>query len=84
MTTKEGEKSVPKEQEKKTSFWSRYGLYLIIPIFLAVYFSKGKTVNAVNGQVRQILPTQVKPTHYNLYLKPDLAAFTYNGVESVE
>ncbi|KAI8888752.1 aminopeptidase [Backusella circina FSU 941] len=82
-TKEEGERTVPKEQEKGT-FWSRYGLYLIIPIFLALYFSKGKTVVAVDGRVRQILPTSVKPTHYSLYLKPDLTAFTYNGTESVD
>ncbi|ORX60726.1 aminopeptidase [Hesseltinella vesiculosa] len=28
---------------------------------------------------RQVLPTNVKPTHYDLWLKPDLDAFVYDG-----
>lgn len=33
---------------------------------------------------REILPTNVKPTHYNLTLEPDLEEFTYQGTVKIE
>ncbi|KAG9292135.1 hypothetical protein G9A89_005279 [Geosiphon pyriformis] len=32
---------------------------------------------------RQVLPTDVKPTHYNLTLSPDLETFTFKGTEAI-
>ena len=39
-------------------------------------------MNASNG--REVLPTNVKPTHYDLTLEPDLAKHTYTGTVSIE
>ena len=33
---------------------------------------------------REVLPTNVTPTHYDLKLDPDLVKHTYNGVVSIE
>lgn len=72
------------EEEKEKSFWVRYGLWLLIPVMLAFYFSQDKTVLAEIKHQRQVLPTQVKPVHYNLNLTPDLEKFTYKGVVVIE
>jgi len=33
---------------------------------------------------REVLPTNVKPLHYDLTLEPDLEKFTYNGSVTIE
>lgn len=33
---------------------------------------------------REVLPTNVKPTHYDLTLEPDLLKFTYQGTVKIE
>lgn len=33
---------------------------------------------------REILPANVKPTHYDITLEPDLEAFTYKGKVIIE
>lgn len=33
----------------------------------------------VNVQARELLPTNVKPTHYDLSLEPDFDKFTFDG-----
>jgi len=33
---------------------------------------------------REVLPTNVKPLHYDLTLEPDLEKFTYNGQVTIE
>ena len=33
---------------------------------------------------RQVLPNNVKPTHYDLILEPDFANFTYEGKVVIE
>lgn len=33
---------------------------------------------------REVLPTNVKPTHYDLTLEPDLEKFTYEGEVIIE
>lgn len=36
------------------------------------------------AQKREVLPTNVKPTHYDLTLEPDLEKFTYKGQVTIE
>jgi aminopeptidase 2 len=33
---------------------------------------------------REVLPTNVKPLHYDLTLEPDFENFTYNGTVTIE
>ena len=33
---------------------------------------------------REVLPKNVKPTHYNVELEPDLEQYTYNGSIDIE
>ena len=33
---------------------------------------------------REVLPTNVKPTHYEISLNPDLEKFTYTGLVRIE
>ncbi len=33
---------------------------------------------------REVLPTNVKPLHYDLTLEPDFGKFTYNGTVVIE
>ena len=33
---------------------------------------------------REVLPTNVKPTHYELTLEPDFAKFNYEGTVVIE
>jgi len=35
-------------------------------------------------QAREVLPTNVKPVHYNLTLEPDFETFTYEGSVTIE
>lgn len=70
--------------QKGESIWKRYALWLLVPIMLALYFSQDNTVLAQVKHERQILPTQVRPLHYDLNLTPDLKAFVYKGVVKVE
>lgn len=78
---------IPKEEnkeEEKKSFWTRYALWLLVPIMLALYFSQDSTVLAQIKHARQILPATVRPTHYDLNLTPNLDTFVYNGIVKVE
>lgn len=72
------EKGNTKGPEKK-SLWTRYALWLLVPIILAVYFSQYNTVLAQTKHERQVLPSNVKPLHYDLELTPNLETFVYNG-----
>lgn len=36
------------------------------------------------GDKREVLPTNVKPLHYDLTLEPDFEKFTYNGTVVIE
>lgn len=36
------------------------------------------------AQGREVLPTNVKPVHYDLTLEPDFDKFTYNGTVTIE
>jgi len=33
---------------------------------------------------RELLPTNVRPTHYNIFLFPDLEKFTFEGNVDIE
>lgn len=35
-------------------------------------------------QAREVLPTNVKPLHYDLTLEPDFEKFTYDGSVTIE
>lgn len=37
------------------------------------------TSSAVENPDRQVLPTNVKPTHYDLTLQPNLKTFVFHG-----
>ncbi|QIX00043.1 hypothetical protein AMS68_005560 [Peltaster fructicola] len=39
---------------------------------------------SVNTQNREVLPTNVKPLHYDLTLEPDLEKFTFRGTVAIE
>jgi len=39
---------------------------------------------ASSAPKREVLPTNVKPLHYDLTLEPDLEKFTYNGSVTIE
>ena len=39
---------------------------------------------AVASQGREVLPTNVKPTHYDLTLEPDFEKFSYEGTVVIE
>jgi hypothetical protein len=72
------------ERVKEKSLWTRYTLWLLVPIILALYFSHDKTVLAQVKHDRVVLPAFVKPIHYQLELTPDLNTFVYNGTVQVE
>jgi len=40
--------------------------------------------SATITKVREVLPADVKPIHYNLTLEPDLKTFEYHGEVSIE
>ena len=40
------------------------------------------STNVTHG--REVLPTNVKPTHYDLTLEPDFEKFTYDGTVIIE
>lgn len=83
MYTKEPDTKNPINR-KEVSFWKRYALWLLVPIILALYYSQDKTVLAQIKHERQILPTQVKPVHYDLNLTPNLKTFVYKGTVIIE
>jgi uncharacterized membrane protein len=72
------EKGNTKDPEQK-SLWTRYALWLLVPIMLAVYFSQDNAVLAQIKNERQVLPNNVKPLHYDLELTPNLETFVYDG-----
>lgn len=72
------------DRVKEKSLWTRYALWLLVPIILGLYFSHDKFVLAQVKHERVILPALVKPTHYQLELKPDLNTFAYDGRVKVE
>lgn len=39
---------------------------------------------STNTQGREVLPTNVKPVHYDLTLEPDFKTFKYNGTVTIE
>lgn len=38
----------------------------------------------VNIEAREVLPTNVKPLHYDLTLEPDLEKFTFDGTVEIQ
>ena len=45
---------------------------------------RGETSGSTNVQGREVLPTNVKPVHYDLTLEPNFEKFTYEGTVSIE
>ncbi|KAI8976962.1 peptidase family M1-domain-containing protein [Pilobolus umbonatus] len=72
------------DSQPDKSFWSRYGLWIILPLMLAVYYSSHQvTVSAIIKEGRQILPNHVHPTHYHLELAPHLDTFDFDGTVKI-
>ena len=44
----------------------------------------GETAGATPLPDREVLPTNVKPIHYDLTMEPDFKAFKYNGTVTIE
>lgn len=77
------EKKNPKQQEQK-SFLTRYAVWLLVPIILALFFSQHAIVLGKEKHPQQVLPENVVPTHYDLELTPDLGNFVYNGSVNIK
>ena len=45
---------------------------------------RGEASGSTNVQGREVLPTNVKPVHYDLTLEPNFEKFTYEGTVSIE
>lgn len=64
------------------SRWTRRllvsGLVLLFAYLLPLFRSNMST------EERQVLPTNVKPLHYELTLKPDLETFVFHGKVKIE
>jgi aminopeptidase 2 len=45
---------------------------------------RGEASRSTNVQGREVLPTNVKPVHYDLTLEPNFEKFTYEGTVSIE
>jgi aminopeptidase 2 len=45
---------------------------------------RGEASGSTNVQGREVLPTNVKPQHYDLTLEPNFEKFTYEGTVTIE
>lgn len=45
---------------------------------------RGDASGSTNVHGRQVLPTNVKPVHYDLTLEPNFEKFTYEGTVTIE
>lgn len=45
---------------------------------------RGEISGSTNVQGREVLPTNVKPVHYDLTLEPNFEKFTYDGTVVIE
>lgn len=45
---------------------------------------RGDVSGSTNVQGREVLPTNVKPVHYDLTLEPNFEKFTYDGSVVIE
>lgn len=45
---------------------------------------RGEASGSTNVHGRQVLPTNVKPVHYDLTLEPNFEKFTYDGTVVIE
>ncbi|GES62400.1 aminopeptidase 2 [Aspergillus terreus] len=45
---------------------------------------RGETSGSTNVHGREVLPTNVKPVHYDLTLEPNFDSFTYNGTVVID
>lgn len=45
---------------------------------------RGEASGSTNVQGREVLPTNVKPVHYDLTLEPNFEKFTYDGTVVIE
>lgn len=53
----------------------------VIPMFFQTDISSSV---AIRPEGRELLPTNVRPLHYNLTLEPDLEKFTFDGEVTIE
>jgi hypothetical protein len=62
-------------------------LTVLTPSLLIVTYLGGQIAmctQQVDTSERQILPTNVKPVHYDLTLQPDLETFVFQGHAKIE
>lgn len=45
---------------------------------------RGEVSGSTNVPAREVLPTNVKPQHYDLTLEPNFETFTYEGTVLIE
>jgi aminopeptidase 2 len=45
---------------------------------------RGEASGSTNVHGREVLPTNVKPVHYDLTLEPNFEKFTYDGTVIIE
>ncbi|KAL7749431.1 hypothetical protein RI367_005302 [Sorochytrium milnesiophthora] len=58
---------------------------LVVLLFLPAIYSKDSNITAQTEEVKRrvYLPHNVRPSHYDLTLRPDLENFTFTGVEEI-
>lgn len=62
----------------------KYFIWSLLPLFGAYLLYPYMMCSEQQPQSRQVLPTNVKPLHYNLWLKPHLDTFVFEGQVKVK
>ncbi|KAI8093157.1 aminopeptidase [Halteromyces radiatus] len=63
-----------------SSFKFNYFFWFLLPLFIAYYIYPLMSPNQQqHSSSRQVLPTNVKPFHYDIWLKPHLDTFVFDG-----
>ncbi|CAG8538500.1 28782_t:CDS:10, partial [Racocetra persica] len=70
-------------QKEENRFRTRFIFFSIIVAVIAYFLSRYQIFKMADTSKRQVLPTNVRPTHYDLTLTPDLQSFTFKGTEII-